>query len=313
MTDHKEVEEIINSLHELNKKIRAKPEEQYISQSELGIISDLLQDTSSQVYDFKPEVLVDNDRLDELTDIMNRVSQLDFSKKAWEPDMPVNHFDYIALSLNQMQYGLKEHLGENKIGEDVFSSYPSPILVTDDKLNIVAVNDSVTQLGCNGADLIDSNLSLYIKKYLPVGEKGRRRKYVEDELVDFYSGPNSSTKVLMTVKPIYTKYKKLKNMLFALKFESSSHWTELQKMDPTAEQLSAIENVLSPLAKSILLFMQSIQSNQQFLDEMQESLNLKMGYKENPSLLDNSLVIAIKQMMESQKLVLKEFSASKPG
>ncbi len=134
-----EVDQILDLISSLKTRITLNQDLSCISDEQFDRIVENVQSLKINIYNHKLFSEPTKDRLEELTDIMTSIAQLDFTKKAPVGDEE-NHLDYIAIGLNLLSYQLNKKITPILNSADAFESLQLPFIIVDKQSNVRSIN-----------------------------------------------------------------------------------------------------------------------------------------------------------------------------
>ncbi len=144
MNNHShETDQIIKLIQQLKTNVETDQSLTYITDKQYDTIVDEINGLTEIIYNHKIVSNQSKDRLEELNHIMSFISELDFSKKAYEGNQE-NHLDYIAIGLNLLARHLNRKVSPLLLLDQIFESTKDIILVTDEDGKIIYVNQATT-------------------------------------------------------------------------------------------------------------------------------------------------------------------------
>ena len=158
-----EVDKIIDLISDLNGKVGGDEDLNNMSDEQYDRLTEQINTLNINIYNHQLVSEQPNDRLNELTDIMTSMAQLDFSQKATVTDDDDSLLDYIATGLNLLSYKLQEETAKLKLYKNVFESVNDLVIVTDEDGIIRYVNKQTGPfLGYDRDELVGENADLWL-------------------------------------------------------------------------------------------------------------------------------------------------------
>lgn len=174
-----EADKVIELITKLNSSILKDESLTCISDEQYDKILEGVKDLSISIYNHKLFSPSSHDRLDELTNVMTSLAELDFTQKA-TVDGSENHLDYIAIGLNLLSYQLAKQVEPMKVLKLFFETLKEPVVVTSAEGKITLMNNSALLL--SGFEMSD----IYLKSI---------NEFIVSEKADIAEGSYYNTKI----------------------------------------------------------------------------------------------------------------------
>lgn len=150
---------IVELLSDLNNKVRLDESLTYVSDKQYDRILKEFNNLTINIYNHKLVSENTSDRMDELTDMMTSMAEMDFSKQA-KVTGEENHLDYIAIGLNLMNQQLSKSTEILRMYGKIIGNVKDLIIVIDERGKIEFVNRAVTaQLGFEKKELLHRSVN----------------------------------------------------------------------------------------------------------------------------------------------------------
>ena len=140
-----EVHQIEDLMATLTSKVCMDSSLSYLSKEDYSKIYRQFKKLDTSIYNHKELSVDTNDRLDELTDIMSSMADLDFSREA-EVREEYNHLDYIAISINLMRDRLEDRFASLSRIKAMFDALHELYIITDEEGTVLVANQALEQL-----------------------------------------------------------------------------------------------------------------------------------------------------------------------
>lgn len=276
------IEKVLDDLSDLNKNIALDKTLSYVPREKIEELFEQFDMLNSNIFNHKR---VSNDslnRLDNLSFIMAKIADLDFSYEAEVRELD-NHLDHIAFSLNLMRDRLKEKLENYRLIESTLNSLHDIYIVTDYSGRIVYTNDQFKLLGIKKQYSFGMNIKEFIfSKLVVYGHSidmvfDEKKHELEDGFID---NENSETVLRLTRKQINSEFSDEINFAYKIELLSKKFYT----VRPKPEEDTNVIRTIYDLSKNTS---QQLQDHKKILTRLKVALQNMNNDPLNDQLLEN--------------------------